>query len=296
VITKMLRRRTARMTGVIAVLALSTGVFSAPASADPAPPIFIGLGDSYAAGMGGGLYLTDPPGLPFNCNQTAAGYSRHLPATPSNPANMHLGCAGFTTENVTAVVAGLAANPATQPVLQNASVITVTVGGNDIGAAGATAQCAALRATPDCRKALFDSIAVKLPQLPAKIKAMVSAIKSKAPLARIVLTGYPRLFTINSSMTTVVKSMATTVNAAADLLNATIAVSAVASRVGYVSVTNKFLNHGVGSAQPWIVGLQPLCQLSSTCAPDTQPGDTFHPTATGHISGYAESVKAALTR
>lgn len=50
---RLLRRRTARMTGVVAVLALTAGVFSAPASADP-PPTYVGLGDSYAAGIGGG--------------------------------------------------------------------------------------------------------------------------------------------------------------------------------------------------------------------------------------------------
>lgn len=280
-ITKMLRRRTARATGLIAVLALCTGVFSAPASADPGPS-YVGLGDSYAAGIGGGQYLIAPGLVPVPCAQTRAAYSSHL-------GGLNLACAGATTTDVSSNAVAAA------HLLKNATHVTVTVGANDIDAAAATAQCAALVLTPACKAALFNSLALKLPKLPAKIKSMVAVIKSKAPRAKIVITGYPRLFTVNSFMTAEQKSTATTINAAVDLLNATIAVSAVASRVGYLSVTQKFINHGLGSADPWIVGMPPFC-ISATCASAEQPGDVFHPTETGHISGYAASITAVVTR
>ncbi|WP_457973821.1 SGNH/GDSL hydrolase family protein [Arthrobacter sp. D1-17] len=288
VITKMLRRHTARMTGAIAVLALTAGVFSTPASADP-PPTYVGLGDSYAAGIGGGEYGSAPAfGDVPPCIQTDAAY-------PAQLRGLNLACSGATTADVSRIVTAAANHSSTARRVKHASHITVTVGGNDIGAAAATVQCAGLTPAPECNAALFESLAVKLPQLPAKIKAMVAVIKSKAPRAKIVLTGYPRLFTVDS-MAPEQKTTATTINAAVDLLNATLAASALANRVGYVSVTQRFTNHGVGSADPWIVGPPPVCLATLTCAPDGRPADTFHPNEAGHSNGYVAAVGAALTR
>lgn len=279
--TKLLRRSTARLTGLIATLALTAGLTAAPASADPGPS-HIGLGDSYAAGIGGGPYRVAPGLVPSPCAQTGAAYATYL-------GGLNLACAGATTADVSNNAVAAA------HLLENSTHVTVTVGANDIDAAAATAQCAALVLTPACKAALFNSLALKLPKLPAKIKSMVAVIKSKAPRAKIVITGYPRLFTVNSLMTAEQKSTATTINAAVDLLNATIAVSALASRVRYLGVTQQFINHGLGSSDPWIVGMPPFC-VSATCASAQQPGDVFHPTGTGHISGYALAIKAALAR
>lgn len=280
-ITKLLQRRTGRLTGVIAVLALTAGLTAAPAHAD-SPPVYVGLGDSYAAGIGGGPYLMAPGLVPAPCVQTGAAYSTQL-------GGRNLACAGARTTDVSSNAAAAA------HLLKDSTHVTVTVGANDIDAAATAGECAALAMTPACKAALFNSLVVKLPKLPAKIKSMVAMIKSKAPRARITLTGYPRLFTVSDLMTAEQKSAATTINAAVDLLNATIAGSAIASRVGYLSVTQQFINHGLGSADPWIVGMPPFCS-SATCASAEQPGDVFHPTATGHISGYAATITAALTR
>lgn len=270
-----LRRRTARFTGVLAALALTAG-FAAPTAAEP-EPIYIGLGDSYAAGTGGGEYLPNSFPAPTDCRQTVSAYSTQL-------RGANWGCFGYTTEGVSAVVTGASLDPATAPVLANASVITVTVGGNDIDTGAVAANCVPSTATAGCKAALFNSLAVKLPKLPAKIKAMVALIKQKAPRAKVVLTGYPRLFTVNNFMTADQKAAAKTMNSAADLLNATIAFSALATRTKYVSVTNQFTNHGVGSADPWIVGV-PLVE---------RPLDTYHPTAAGYTGGYTAAVTAAL--
>jgi lysophospholipase L1-like esterase len=280
---ELIRRRTARLAGALAALALTAGLTAAPATAADPPPIYLGFGDSYAAGIGGAAYQAGPAWIPGPCVQTAAAYSTML-------GGKNLACSGATTADVSAIVTAAAYNLATAPYLAKAAVVTVTVGGNDINAGAAAAQCAASIATVTCKAALVNSLAVKLPQLPGKIKAMVAVIKQKAPRARIVLTGYPRLFTANALMTEQQKTTVRTLNSAADLLNGTIALSALANRVKYVSVTNQFTNHGIGSAEPWIVGPEPVCQLSSTCALEGQPGDVFHPTATGYASGYVPAL------
>jgi lysophospholipase L1-like esterase len=280
---ELIRRRTARLAGALAAFALTASLTAAPATAADTPPIYLGFGDSYAAGIGGGTYQAGPEWIPAPCIQTMEAYSTTL-------RGKNFACSGATTTAVSAVVTAAAYNRATAPYLANASVITVTVGGNDIDAGAAAVQCAASISTAFCKAALVNSLAVKLPQLPGKIKAMVAVIKKNAPRARIVLTGYPRLFTANALMTEEQKTTVRTLNSAADLLNGTIALSALANRVKYVSVTNQFTNHGIGSAVPWIVGPLPVCKLSYTCAPADRLGDMFHPTATGYAYGYVPAL------
>jgi hypothetical protein len=80
-------------------------------------------------------------------------------------------------------------------------------------------------------------------------------------------------------------------NSSADLLNATIGYSALVNRVKYVSVTERFNGHGIGSAEPWIVAPCNPLNLPVDCS--TSPYDPFHPNATGYSKGYAAALAAA---
>jgi lysophospholipase L1-like esterase len=275
------RRWSGRLAGSLAALALVAGFTAAPASAGRTArtaPVYIALGDSYAAGTGGGAYIAPPAGLPAGCLQTAAAY----PVVRG--AALNLGCFGATTEDVIKV-AGLYESG-----LATASAITVTVGGNDVDTGQVAVACTASPSSAACSSALYNSREVKMRELPAKIKAMVKTIKDKAPNARIVLTGYPRLFTVSAGLTAEQALAAKSMNSAADLLNDTIAYSARANRVGYVSVTERFARHGIGSADPWIVAPTGLCKDAVNCSP-SRPADAFHPTAAGYAKGYAKALK-----
>jgi lysophospholipase L1-like esterase len=271
----------ARFAAAGAAIALAAGATAAPATAAPAnppapAPVYIALGDSYAAGTGGGAYIVPPAGLPAECLQTAAAYPVLRNAT------LNLGCAGATTVDVAAVADRYAT------ALESARVVTVTVGGNDVDAVQAAVACTVSPGSAACNAALYNSVAVKLRELPGKIKAMLDTVKKKAPQARIVLTGYPRLFTVSPAFTAEQNQAARMMNASADLLNATIGYSALVNRVKYVGVTGQFAGHGIGSADPWIVA---PCNLLVPCS--TNPFDPFHPTATGYSKGYAAALAAA---
>ena len=62
-------------------------------------------------------------------------------------------------------------------------LITLTVGGNDIGTGDVSAACLAAPQSTTCTAALNASLQ-KLTQLPTKIKWLVQAIKAKAPRRR----------------------------------------------------------------------------------------------------------------
>lgn len=279
-----LGRWPARLAATAAALALVAGFTAAPATAAPgrspaAPPVYIALGDSYAAGTGGGAYIVPPAGLPAACLQTAAAYPVLRDAT------LNLGCAGATTTDVAAVADHYAT------ALKSAQVVTVTVGGNDVEAVQATVACTASASSPECRAALYNTLVVKLRELPGRIASMLDTVKKKAPHARIVLTGYPRLFTVGAALTSEQNQGAMMMNSAADLLNGTIGYSALVNRVAYVSVAERFSGHGIGSADPWLVPPAGLCDPATNCSPS--PFDAFHPTATGYSQGYAAALSAA---
>jgi len=274
-------RWSGRLAGAVAAIALTAGFTAAPATAAPAPPapVYIALGDSYAAGTGGGAYTASAAGLPAACLQTAASYPEVRDAT------LNLGCFGAKTTDVIDVANGYSG------VLSAATVVTVTVGGNDVDTGQVAHACTASASSPDCKAALYNSLVVKLRELPGKITKMLTTIKSLAPNARVVLTGYPRLFTVGAGLTAEQTQAARSMNSAADLLNATIAFSALVNRTGYVSVADRFTGHGIGSANPWIVAPTGLCTLTINCS--LSPFDAFHPTAIGYRDGYAAALAAA---
>lgn len=278
------RPRSVRLWATAAAIALVAGLTAAPASAQPLrpqrpSPVYIALGDSYAAGTGGGAYIAPPPGLPNECRQTAEAY----PVLRS--AALNLGCFGATTTDVANI-----AN-ASAPVLARATVVTVTVGGNDINTGQVAQACLAAPGTATCGAALYDSLVVKLRQLPGKIRLMLDVIRSRAPQAKIVLTGYPRLFTVSPGLTDLQSQVARTMNSAADALNATLAYSAHVNRAEYIGVTQRFSGHGIGSSDPWIVAPPELCIPDRNCS--LSPADAFHPTAAGYQNGYARTLEAA---
>ncbi|WP_307104940.1 SGNH/GDSL hydrolase family protein [Arthrobacter globiformis] len=278
---KPLRRRIARFTGVLAALLLA-GLTAAPASADRFDS-YVALGDSYAAGQGAGPYVDA-------CLRSDHSYPALLDAARKISLTGSAACSGATTGTVRA--------EQIPSLSKKVDLVTVTAGGNDLDSIGALVICSQ-DTGPACPAALAQRAAVLQQALnsPATspffqdLLAMLADVKAKAPRADIYVTGYPLLFEPGSG------PAADPVNGLTQQLNAVIANAARAadggrSKVHYVDVSRAFAGHGIGSPQPWIVGLPPLCTATATCG--TSSADIFHPTADGYAEGYAASIRAAL--
>jgi lysophospholipase L1-like esterase len=276
-----LRRRTARLSGVLAALVLA-GLTAAPASADRFDS-YVALGDSYAAGQGAGPY-TDA------CLRSGHSYPQLLDAARKISLTGNAACSGATTRNVrTNQIPSLS---------RKVDLVTVTVGGNDLDSIGALVICSQDSGAA-CTAALAQRASVLQTALtnPASSRffqdllAMLNDVKANAPRADIYVTGYPLLFEPGAG------PAADPINGLTQQLNAVIAKAARQAdggraKVEYVDVARAFSGHGIGSEQPWIVGLPPLCTASSTCG--SQTADIFHPTADGYAKGYAASIRAAI--
>ncbi|MEA5453709.1 SGNH/GDSL hydrolase family protein [Sinomonas sp. JGH33] len=252
-------RFTRAVLSLLAALGLMAGTAALPASAAPSTR-YVALGDSIAAGTGGGAFLNA-------CLQTASSYPALLGAS-ANEA-----CFGATTADVVATQV-----PGLPPTVRS---VTITVGANDVGDVQVAVACTTDPTSLACQQALYDAVFVLLPQLPAKVTATIAAVRSRAPGAQITLTGYPLLFTV-SGLPASEQPIAAEINTATALLNSTIGGTALVNSVHFADVTSKFLGHGLGSSDPWINPFTP-----------GDPG-SFHPTATGYGEGYVPVVAPLL--
>ena len=259
--------RTRRLTTLASasILVASAAVFGAlPAHAAPGgtsgPPAadkvaYASLGDSYAAGVGGGDNV-----LP--CLLSPNGYAAQL---ASDPGEVHValnGCVGATVDAVVATqLSGLD---------HRTKFVTLTVGANDLGLATVTSIC--LTQGPEACAAAVAGAEANLPVMAGDLAVALATIRAQAPKATIAVTGYPLLLDP-------IVPQAPFVNQGVMALNEVIDGVVTASGPGfvYVDVTDEFLDHGIGSADPWIV------------APP-EP-DAFHPNPAGYAA-YADAIRA----
>ena len=109
-------------------------------------------------------------------------------------------------------------------------------------------------------------------------------MKSRAAVgARIIVLGYPRVFSGAGCFGTlgISSTEETKANALSDALDQLVAAHAAADGITYKSAIGAFTGHAVCSSSPWVNGLN----LFNT-------GESYHPSRSGHSSGYLPLVTA----
>ena len=257
-----LRRRLPAFAAGLASLVMASGLAAIPAEAASPKVDYVALGDSYAAGQGA-LPYTDR-----SCYVSRVGY----------PAIADKQLRGFKLTNATCsgqIVDNAIADAQTS-VTPDTDLVTVTVGGNDVNTMAVLGACMPDPTSLACAKGLTDA-EQKLTDgsLATSLTALVTTIHEKAPAAKVVMTGYPRLFAPE-------EPFAPVANGLADILNGVIAGVAADRGAQYVDVTHAFNDHGIGSTDPWIT-FDP--------ANPTDPAN-FHPNADGYRLGYYDSLRS----
>lgn len=236
------------------------------AAAPPPPAEHVALGDSYAAGVGAMPALDD-------CGRSERSYPDRLDGRRRIELVGNAACAGATTSEV--IDRQLVALGA------DTDLVTLTIGGNDIGWSRAITTCLA-GSDLQCEVAIAAASEAIALQLPDQLEGVLTAVTEAAPEAHVVVTGYPHLFSPEYGDTSLLSVPAQeALNAGADLLNAVIQSAVHAHGGQYVDVTERFAGHGVGSPEPWIHGLS------------QDPSVAFHPTRAGH-DAYAAAITSAL--
>ena len=224
---------------------------------------YVALGDSFAAGLGGG----DSAGA---CQRGTESYPQLLGAVTGIDLTADATCSGAVTADVGEQLAVVSAAT---------TLVTLTVGVNDLDFMSVVDAC--LQPSGGGCQADIDAAADLLGSgaLGDRLNAVYAQIAAAAPNARTVVTGYPYLYAPSSD------PLVTQLNAATAALNLTIRgavtqaqVQRPEANIDFVDVTGAFAGHGINDADPWIS--------------DTGIG-AFHPTVAGYAA-YATVVRSTL--
>ena len=248
-------------------------------------PTYVALGSSYAAGAGLGKLQG---GSPLACARSVAGYPQQLAALLRLPI-VDMSCGGAVTANV--LNGGqFFQGPQTRVIDARTRLVTITVGGNDIGLVGDLSMMAMRNAG-----GVSGWLAARLwggpkpmgerdfATLHRQMVALLRAIHARAPKAVIVVASYPAILPWQGTCPSL-KLSAKQVAAMRPVEVALAAVTQTAAAEGGAMLVDMHAlgeKHDACSAQPWIHGWSKL-----SAAP-------FHPTLAG-AKATAAAIAATL--
>jgi lysophospholipase L1-like esterase len=252
----------------IVLLVAAAATFAAlAAGAAAAADTYAALGDSYSSGVGTGSYTLDS-----TCKRSVYAYPYLWTQKHPGTALSFVACSGAKTSD-------LLANQL-QAVTSATTLVTMTIGGNDIGFANLIYQCT----LGDCSAALDSTRANLETTLGAPLDQVYTTVKSRAAFgAKVVVLGYPRVFSGAGCLGTlgINSTEQSKANALSDALDQVLATHAAADGVTYRSAVGSFTGHAVCSSSPYLNGLNLF-----------NSGESYHPNKAGHSGGYLPLVTA----
>ncbi|MEV4482318.1 SGNH/GDSL hydrolase family protein [Micromonospora coxensis] len=255
------------VTALAALLATVLGVVLVPGTAQAATVNYVALGDSYSSGVGAGPY--DLSG----CLRSQKSYAPLWAAANAVTSFRFVACGGAVTSDVI--------DKQVSALSTSTTLVTVTIGGNDAGFADVITSCR-FGSTSTCTAAVNEAKAFATATLPGRLDRTYAAIRSRAPNARLIVLGYPRLFETNYCGLLAMSTYKRTIlNEAADLLATVIADRAGAAGATFADTRPTFAGHGVCAADPWIRDVSGVIEA-------------YHPDADGYRYGYLPALNAAL--
>ena len=258
-------RKASRILPAVALMVTVLGV----ASPAHAATNYTALGDSYSSGLGTREYYADSG----NCQRSPKAYPV-IDAGRIGATLTFVACAGAKIADIIGGQLG--------SLNADTNYVTVTGGGNDLDWTQVILQCA--KPWPyTCWGDIDRAEASIRNTLPGQLDRLYTAIKAKAPNARIIAVGYPRLF--NGQQCNFIARISpgeqARLNTAADLLSDTTQARAIANGIVFVDARPAYTGHAVCSSAEWINGTSwPI-------------GESYHPNKNGQM-GYAGIVETAL--
>ncbi|MFI0089129.1 SGNH/GDSL hydrolase family protein [Streptomyces bobili] len=254
---------------LLAAGAALTGASSAQGAQLAATGGYVALGDSYSSGVGAGSYVSSSG----NCKRSTKAFpylwnAAHAPSSFSFTA-----CSGARTGDV---LAGQLA-----PLSSSTGLVSITVGGNDAGFADVMTTCVT-SSDSTCVSRINTARAYVDSTLPGKLDSVYSAIRAKAPAARVLVIGYPRFYKLGTTCLGLSETKRIAINNASDHLNTAIAKRAAAHGFAFGDVRTTFTGHEICSGSSWLHSVNWL-----------NIGESYHPTASGQSGGYLPVLNSA---
>jgi lysophospholipase L1-like esterase len=280
------------VTGLLAVslVAALGGPAVAGSAADTAPDSYVALGDSFTSG----------PGIPNQipeagaCGRSDSNYP-HLVADALAVAEFtDVSCGSATTEHM-AQTQPLTDGPQLDALSDDVDLVTLGIGGNDIGFGEIIVTCAVrslvLPITAPCRdhyNRSGDELGTRIAATAPKVAAVLAAIRERAPAARILVVGYPVILPDSGPgcwpLVPIAVGDVAWLRTVEGRLNAMLADEAAKAGAGFVDTYTSSIGHDACRlpGQKWVEGFIP-----------TAPASPVHPNALG-MANTAEQVLLAF--
>jgi hypothetical protein len=185
-----------RRPAMVVLAAVAAILLAASLAAGARAANYAALGDSYAAGP-----LIPNPTLPLGCLKSDHNYP-HLAAPGIGLALRDATCSGAKTGDMTNpqnVEPDGPNPPQLNSVDSTTAVVSLTIGGNDIGFSEVAQSC--ITVNPFSHPCLdkynsggVDQLKARIEATAPKVAAVLAGIKARAPSARIFVVNYPAIF------------------------------------------------------------------------------------------------------
>jgi lysophospholipase L1-like esterase len=228
-------------------------VASAPADAQS----LVALGDSFSSGQGAPPYEKGTTGHGNTCYRS----DRAWPMLVARQLRLHgesVACNGAQVPEVVTTDRRRdereRRTSQTSRIPRGAALVTITIGGNDVGFASVLRHCVTDRHPCDTRYRTDagDELEDEIHRLEGELPTVYDAIERAAPSARVIVVGYPRIFPRTvprhrvencAVRKRISQREARYLNARTRSLNAAIGRAAAVAGVEYVNVTGEFEGH-----------------------------------------------------
>lgn len=251
---------------------------------------YVALGDSYTSGP------LIPRQVDANCARSDHNYPSIVAGRLRTAAFKDVSCAGATTEHMWKPQG--TAGPQLDAVGRNSDIVTVQIGGNDVGFGSIIGTCAQLAAQDPtgnpCQRHYgasgVDQLTVTIAKTGPKVAEVLQAVHARAPHARILVVGYPDLLPDDGSGCAPSVPFATKdfpyLRDTGKRLNLMLRLVARWNHAEYVDTYGPTIGHDMckSPAERWIEPLQP-----------TSPAAPAHPNAKGE-EAMAGAVWQRLTQ
>ncbi|HET7338652.1 MAG TPA: PKD domain-containing protein [Candidatus Dormibacteraeota bacterium] len=260
------------------------------------------MGDSFASGDGNPQYITDSGGdtLADGCHRSAAAYAFQIAEALYGGQKRFVACGGAVISNIVLGKGGEASQ--LNALDTSVDVVTISVGGNDIGFADIAKACivlgdpciylksadfssaiARIGNEANAGQILDPSTAPSSSTDPAyTLDNVYATIRSRAPNARILVVGYPDLLPASGPCLKIGMDANTVawLNSLEATLNDTIQTEAERNGAEFVDLSTAFLGHD-------------LCSLQSDVNYIVFDNTPVHPNVDGQAA-MAAGVEAAI--
>lgn len=228
---------------------------------------YVALGDSYAAGVGGGAKRSE-------CWRAVEGY----PVVVARFLGLDLAyqaCLGATIGNVE--------RDQMEALGVETTHVSLTIGGNDVGFTPVLIEAAKPSWMSDSDPVIDDALAILRTQLQARLAALLVTIGERAPDAKVVVTAYPVLFNGQdcNALTFFSPHELSRIKECVDELAGVIGAVTRDAGAAFVDPRAAFADHAICDSEEWLNGAS------------WPPEESFHPNPSGHTA-YTRLVTTAF--